>query len=158
MESKTFPYIRNHGWQAILYQAYLTPSTLTPSASWWRQGRHFAYYFVRVVSFAYSLIRVVSLPYPFSLNVINFMVASGSSTSSTTSSGLLASPTPSSGSSASPTPSSGLSAYLTPSALMPSASWWRQGRQFRRSKNILITQYFMSVVRIIFYAMGQAML
>ena len=38
----------------------------------------FAYYLVRVVSFAYSLVRVVSLLYPFSLNVVSFMVASGS--------------------------------------------------------------------------------
>ena len=96
-----------------------------------------------------SFIKVVSLPYPFSLNVVNFMVASGSSAlpttlsessaspttlsessaSPTTLSGSSASPTTSSGSSALPTPSSGSSAYLTSSALMPLASWWRQGRQ-----------------------------
>ena len=49
-----------------------------------------------------SFIKVVSLPYPFNLNAVNFMVASGS----------LASPT-------------------TSPALTPSASWWCQGRQFR---------------------------
>ena len=50
---------------------YLTPSALTPSASWWRQGRHFAYYFVRVVSFAYSLVGVVSFAYYF-VRVVSF--------------------------------------------------------------------------------------
>ena len=104
----------------------------------WR-ARHFLIY--AIMGGKQSFIKVVSLPYPFSLNAVSFMVASGSSASPTTLSGSLASPTPSSGSSASPTTSSGLSAlptpsskssaYLTPSALMPSASWWRQGRQLR---------------------------
>ena len=108
----------------------------------WR-ARHFLIY--AIMGGKQSFIKVVSLPYPFSLNAISFMVASGSSASPTTSSGL----------SALPTLSSGSSAYLTLSALMPSASWWRQGhqlrllprrgrqlclllRQLRRFKNILI--------------------
>ena len=81
------------------------------------RARHFLIY--AIMGGKQSFIKVVSLPYPFSLNAVSFMVVSGSSASSTTSSG----------SSASLTPSSGSSAYLTPSALMPSASWWRQGRQ-----------------------------
>ena len=102
----------------------------------WR-ARHFLIY--AIMGGKQSFIKVVSLPYPFSLNVVNFMVASGSSVSPTTllgssaspttSSGSSASPTTSSGSSALPTPSSGSSAYLTPSALMPLASWWHQGCQ-----------------------------
>ena len=77
----------------------------------WR-ARHFLIY--AIVGGKQSFIKVVSLPYPFSLNVVSFMVASGSSALPTTSSGSLVLPTPLSGLSALPTPSSRSSAFPTP--------------------------------------------